>query len=267
MRAPRLSELLITPPTAKALEWIRLMRGANYQSRYLKSRLWREIIRPQVLRRDNHRCTVCGKFAKGVHHLSYDESTMLGHDLSRLKSVCNAHHDAAHFGNPPLQLGPLVAQFRTVRKAHRAESRLKVEFLTVGGTLAVSSRLGKSWRFVEFTWQFADHLEAVARLPNRFFFLAASRALGLEYAKRNSNSSRGTKLRDRNGVHCATFLFNGFSDGLSGTMRLRVHAFPDWVKTVKALTSEHPYPVLLRVEEAGALVERCGNNCGNRHLA
>jgi hypothetical protein len=173
MRCPRLSELLKDPPTEKARAWIQEMRGAAYQRYYLKSRLWREVIRPKVMERDEYKCAVCERFARYVHHLSYDEDTMLGRDLSRLKCVCLQHHESAHFGAPALEFDSLAKRFKEVAEEKRAEDRLRQDFIVSGCRLVVSAKLSRGWWTCDFKWVVPTMYASVADYSDRHFFKAA----------------------------------------------------------------------------------------------
>jgi 5-methylcytosine-specific restriction endonuclease McrA len=68
---------------------------ASYKA-YQRSSLWKTI-RTRVLARDNHLCQLCSKAAEVVHHQSYAEAVMLGHDDSELYSLCNRCHMIVEF--------------------------------------------------------------------------------------------------------------------------------------------------------------------------
>jgi 5-methylcytosine-specific restriction endonuclease McrA len=70
---------------------------------YLNSPLWKRVIRPRVLKRDNYLCRRCGGTANRVHHKSYAPEVLAGDRDEELASVCEGCHDVIHFddlGNP-----------------------------------------------------------------------------------------------------------------------------------------------------------------------
>jgi ferredoxin len=68
---------------------------SNYRE-YLRSELW-DVIRRQVLARDENRCRACGDRAKNVHHTRYDLDVLIGKDLDSLVSLCRSCHLTAEF--------------------------------------------------------------------------------------------------------------------------------------------------------------------------
>jgi len=71
------------------------MGYATYQV-YLDSELWREI-RKRVMTRDKFKCKICDAPAEAVHHVKYDQATMLGTTIKHLASICNDCHEAVEF--------------------------------------------------------------------------------------------------------------------------------------------------------------------------
>ncbi len=64
---------------------------------YLQSDLWRLVIRPRVLARDNEKCFKCGGTATCVHHCCYDKDVMDGLADDQLKSLCRKCHEEIEF--------------------------------------------------------------------------------------------------------------------------------------------------------------------------
>jgi len=51
-------------------------------------------VREEVLKRDNHKCVVCGKPATQVHHIHLRSKRKdLIYEINNLVSLCNKHHD------------------------------------------------------------------------------------------------------------------------------------------------------------------------------
>ena len=71
------------------------MGVASYEE-YLKSETWDEIKR-QVFAAKGYGCSCCRKFAKEIHHQSYDLETMQGRTLAFLWPVCRQCHRKTHF--------------------------------------------------------------------------------------------------------------------------------------------------------------------------
>lgn len=71
------------------------MGYATYQV-YLDSELWREI-RKRVMARDKFKCKICDAPAEAVHHVKYDQATMMGATIKHLASICNECHEAVEF--------------------------------------------------------------------------------------------------------------------------------------------------------------------------
>jgi hypothetical protein len=249
--------LLKDPPTEKARAWIREMRGAAYQRYYLKSRLWREIIRPKVLERDDYTCTVCKRVARHVHHLSYDEATLLGRDLTKMKCVCVQHHESAHLGDPPLELIPLTNRFTEVNEEQRTEDRLRAEFNSVGCRLFVSAKLSRGWWTCDFRWESAAEHASVADYSDRHFYMAAHSELKLDTRNSNPGKAGGNRFTpQKGGNHCLIFFWDS-SAPAEGKIKLRASAFPNLVAALKTLTSRHPFPVMI-VADGGSEVARSG---------
>ena len=66
------------------------------------SRRWKDIVRPQVLRRDHYTCAICGGRAEEVHHIQEltpdnitDDAIVFGMD--NLQSLCRDCHQAETF--------------------------------------------------------------------------------------------------------------------------------------------------------------------------
>ncbi len=63
---------------------------------YLDSLLW-ATIRDAVLDRDERRCRLCQGEARAVHHIDYEEATLLGDCIDTLVSICHACHERIEF--------------------------------------------------------------------------------------------------------------------------------------------------------------------------
>jgi 5-methylcytosine-specific restriction endonuclease McrA len=48
-----------------------------------------EKVRPFILKRDNHKCVICGKVSRIVHHI---DGNTLNSKFSNLVVVCKKHH-------------------------------------------------------------------------------------------------------------------------------------------------------------------------------
>jgi ribosome modulation factor len=85
---------------------------ADYYPEYQKGALWRIVIRPRVLARDNYTCWCCSFGANSVHHASYHPLVMSGLADEWLFSVCSKCHEGIHSGDPsyPLQWRRLNAR-------------------------------------------------------------------------------------------------------------------------------------------------------------
>lgn len=73
---------------------LRRLGYASY-SDYLRGTRWR-LIRAHVLAL-RRRCILCGKPATDVHHLSYDQETLLGFRTHALAPVCRGCHKGIEF--------------------------------------------------------------------------------------------------------------------------------------------------------------------------
>lgn len=104
MPKPRLSREALRAYRQR-LRALRALGFPDYQA-YLESSLWRETIRPRVLKAADRRCCACGAGGcSQVHHESYSLAVLAGEDDSRLHVVCDTCHDRAHhYGG--LLLGP-----------------------------------------------------------------------------------------------------------------------------------------------------------------
>lgn len=89
---------------------------ANYRE-YLASEDWRSI-KTRLLER-HQRCLLCNKRACVVHHLSYDERTLLGLDTSLLVCLCDPCHEAIEIEQGGVK--------RSLRKANEELMRLARE--------------------------------------------------------------------------------------------------------------------------------------------
>ena len=74
--------MAIAKPTYAQRNVLLLQMGFSSYDEYLAGVLWAEI-RDAIMDRDNHCCQLCGKSAEVVHHLDYNEATLLGESLER----------------------------------------------------------------------------------------------------------------------------------------------------------------------------------------
>ena len=244
------------------MAWLRLCRGTNYQRYYLKSRLWREVIRRQVMNRDDCLCAVCGDAAKHIHHLSYDEETLLGRNLSNLQSVCLIHHNASHDGNPAYETAQLTKRFGEVKSEYRREKKMRTEFESVGGKMLVTAKLYRGWWTCKFAWEFDEKYENIADFSDCFFTSAAKNALKLERPSRRPGQVGGARFYPRRGGDHCVILFLVDWPASPGTIKLRASRYPDWVKSVRALTSRHPFPIEIVDAKTGECAARSGGYVG-----
>jgi 5-methylcytosine-specific restriction endonuclease McrA len=75
---------------------VQLLGYKDYKN-YRQRALWRKVIRPRILKRDNYKCNRCGAKAKDVHHQEYTEKVMRGEDDNLLDSICRSCHDIVEF--------------------------------------------------------------------------------------------------------------------------------------------------------------------------
>lgn len=69
----------------------------DYETEYLKTKLWTKTIKPRVLKRDGGICRSCGSSGKVVHHRSYDRDVLEGTNDAMLVTVCEWCHEIIHF--------------------------------------------------------------------------------------------------------------------------------------------------------------------------
>ena len=69
----------------------------DYDSEYRKTQLWKKVIKPRILKRDNRICRSCGGSGNIVHHRSDDRDVLEGHNDEMLVTVCEPCHDIIHF--------------------------------------------------------------------------------------------------------------------------------------------------------------------------
>lgn len=73
----------------------------KYQS-YIRSKYWKDEVRPKVLDRDNHRCVCCGRTSEEanltIHHSTYDilYKELEGDNMSKLVTLCQYCHKGIH---------------------------------------------------------------------------------------------------------------------------------------------------------------------------
>ncbi len=80
--------------TAKARGDVMLM---DYETEYLKSKLWKKTIKPRILKRDGGICRSCGGPGDEVHHRTYDRDVLEGSNDAMLVTVCRWCHEIIHF--------------------------------------------------------------------------------------------------------------------------------------------------------------------------
>lgn len=122
MPKPRMSREALAA-YRRRLRALRALGFPDYQA-YLKSPLWRETIRPRVLKGAGRRCCACNEVGcSEVHHESYCLAVLAGEDDSKLHVVCDACHDRAHhYGGLLLGPGEATKNLRKTRKAACFES-------------------------------------------------------------------------------------------------------------------------------------------------
>lgn len=69
----------------------------DYESEYLKSKLWKKTIKPRILKRDGGICRSCGGSGDEVHHRTYDRDVLEGSNDEMLVTVCRWCHEIIHF--------------------------------------------------------------------------------------------------------------------------------------------------------------------------
>lgn len=67
----------------------------DYYREYLKSDAWKRK-RYVVLKRDNHKCQICGDKATQVHHLRYAKHQIGKEPIDWLISICKPCHEKQH---------------------------------------------------------------------------------------------------------------------------------------------------------------------------
>lgn len=66
--------------------------------KYLLSDLWRLIIRPRIVTRDNNKCRVCeNEECLQVHHIDYSPDTLAGKRDTSLITLCSVCHKEVEF--------------------------------------------------------------------------------------------------------------------------------------------------------------------------
>jgi len=72
--------------------------GVWYRRIYLRSKLWKEVIRPRILERDSHMCVHCGcPHNLSVHHRCYHLAVLKGNRDNELETICRECHYKKHF--------------------------------------------------------------------------------------------------------------------------------------------------------------------------
>lgn len=90
-----------------------VIRAVTYLD-YLQGENW-NIIREEVLKRDNFRCLICNLAAEQVHHLKYSKDILEGKNCSMLISVCRSCHYKCHHDYNGNKLGPKDSSKKTMR--------------------------------------------------------------------------------------------------------------------------------------------------------
>lgn len=83
-------------PTYTQRNVLLIQLGYSSYAEYLATELWIGI-RAAVFKRDEHRCKLCGKDANVIHHVNYEETTLLGVTLDGMVSVCHDCHKKVEF--------------------------------------------------------------------------------------------------------------------------------------------------------------------------
>lgn len=68
----------------------------DYETEYLKTKLWKRTIKPRILKRDGRICRSCEGPGDVVHHRSYDRDVLEGTNDEMLVTVCKWCHDIIH---------------------------------------------------------------------------------------------------------------------------------------------------------------------------
>lgn len=91
----------------------------NYKS-YLQSPLWSSI-RERVFASKGRRCCLCFKPGNQVHHIRYDERTMRGESLKKLRVLCGDCHLGIEFDDDK-KLAVLSAKMK-----YKSQSRIVID--------------------------------------------------------------------------------------------------------------------------------------------
>ncbi len=74
--------------------------GYGHYNQYLKSDLWREVIKPKVLAEHDHKCFVCGsKKSLEIHHMDYNTQNLSGKNTNNMVPLCPRCHKHIEFKN------------------------------------------------------------------------------------------------------------------------------------------------------------------------
>lgn len=74
--------------------------GYGHYSQYLKSDLWKEVIKPKVIEEHGCQCFVCG-WKKGlqIHHMDYNTQNLSGQNTNNMIPLCERCHKKIEFKN------------------------------------------------------------------------------------------------------------------------------------------------------------------------
>ncbi len=102
-----------------------LILGYEAYQDYLKSDVWKKI-RARKLSKHKY-CLLCDNLATQVHHLDYNQDTLLGRKDFRLVQLCRNHHEEIEFeGTRKLSVREATGKlFRLAEQCERGKSWIK----------------------------------------------------------------------------------------------------------------------------------------------
>lgn len=109
-------------PTYTQRNKLLLELGFLSYAQYLASEIWAEI-RNDVLYRDNHCCKLCNNRTVIVHHIDYNESTLLGLTGDGLVSICHECHKKVEFTKQDKKR-PLICAQREFNRLMKRKMKL-----------------------------------------------------------------------------------------------------------------------------------------------
>tara|TARA_B100002019_G_scaffold290876_1_gene309582 strand:- start:104 stop:565 length:462 start_codon:yes stop_codon:yes gene_type:complete len=72
--------------------------GYSHYNQYLKSDLWKEIIKPKVIKEHGGQCYVCGcKKNLEIHHMDYNKENLSGESTNNMIPLCGRCHEKIEF--------------------------------------------------------------------------------------------------------------------------------------------------------------------------